>query len=165
MVEFSDGGKLAQAITAAADSKYLVAGSGGYGFIAAVSDMSSRQKAGKVFMSLEKGEKPLPPAIIQGDTVAVLSQNGKLLLFPLAELKEMAKGKGLMLIDLAPKDELVGIATLGRQALIVYGAGRGGKATEQAVEVRAQTAFRSARAKRGQEIPFKLKPTGLSASS
>jgi topoisomerase-4 subunit A len=59
--------------------------------------------------------------------VAVLTQTGKLLLFPLAELKEMAKGKGLMLIDLT-KERRGGrrVAVTG-QALLIGGSGRGGK--------------------------------------
>jgi topoisomerase-4 subunit A len=91
----------------------------------------------------------------------VLAQSGKLLLFPLAELKEMAKGKGLMLIDLAKNDETVGVAVSGKETLIIVGSSRGGKPVRQTLDVRAQAPFRGARARRGQEIPFKLKPTSL----
>ena len=127
MIDFQEGGKLAQALTAAPDSKYLVAGSGGYGFVASVTDMITRNKAGKAFLTVDKGEKPLPPALVAGDTAGVLTQGGRLLLFPLAELKEMARGKGLMLIDLAKSDEVVGVAITGEQALLISGVGRGGK--------------------------------------
>jgi topoisomerase-4 subunit A len=161
MIDFQEGGKLALVLTAAPESKYLVAGSGGYGFVASVADMVARNKAGKAFLTLDKGERPLPPAPVLGDTVAVLTLAGRLLLFPLAELKEMAKGKGLMLIDLTKNDEAVGIAVSGGQALLIGGSGRGGKAVEQALDVRAQAAFRGARARRGQEIPFKFKPASL----
>jgi topoisomerase-4 subunit A len=161
MVDFHDGGKLALALTAAPERKYLVTGSNGYGFVASVADMVSRNKAGKAFLALDKGEKPLPPAPVAGDTVAVLTQAGRLLLFPLAELKEMAKGKGLMLIDLAKSDEVVGVVVTGGQALVIGGSGRGGKLMQQSLDAHAQAGFRSARARRGQEIPFKLKPASL----
>ena len=161
MIDFQEGGKLALALTAAPESKYLVAGSAGYGFIASVADMIARNKAGKAFLALDKGEKPLPPAPVAGDTVAVLTQSARLLLFPLAELKEMAKGKGLMLIDLAKNDEVVGVAVSGGHALLVSGSGRGGKLVQQSLDVRGQASFRGTRARRGQEIPFKLKPVGL----
>ena len=46
-------------MSAVPEQKYLVAGSGGYGFIAAVEDMVSRVKAGKAFMTLEEDEEPL----------------------------------------------------------------------------------------------------------
>jgi topoisomerase-4 subunit A len=161
MIELQEGGKLAQVLTAAPESKYLVAGSGGYGFVASVADMIARNKAGKAFLTLDKGEKPLPPAPVAGNSVAVLTQGGRLLLFPLAELKEMAKGKGLMLIDLTKNDEVVGIAVSGGETLLIGGSGRGGKIVRQPLDARAQVAFRGARARRGQEIPFKLKPATL----
>ena len=164
MIDFQEGGKLAQVLTAAPESKYLVAGSGGYGFIASVADMMARNKAGKAFLSLDKGEKPLSPALVAGNSVAVLTQGGRLLLFPLAELKEMAKGKGLMLIDLTENDELVGVAVSGGETLLIGGSGRGGKLIQQPLDARAQATFRGARARRGQEISFKLKPATLEVS-
>jgi len=163
MIEFQDGGKLAQVLTAAPETKYLVAGSGGYGFVAAISDMVGRNKAGKGFLSLEKGERPLAPALAAGDTVAVLTHGGRLLMFPIAELREMSKGKGLMLIDLSKGDEVVGIATLGSGTLVIEGSGRGGKTSRQTLDSKSQAGFRGARARRGHEIPFKLKPSGLSS--
>ena len=165
MIDFQEGGKLALALTAAPESRYLVAGSGGYGFVASVADMIARNKAGKAFLTLDKGEKPLPPAPVLGDTVAVLTQGGRLLLFPLAELKEMAKGKGLMLIDLTGNDEVVGVAVCGGQTLLIGGSGRGGKVVQQPLDVRGQAAFRGARARRGQEITFKLKPANLNLAA
>ncbi len=161
MIDFQEGGKLALALTAAPDSKYLVAGSGGYGFVASVADMTARNKAGKTFLTLDKGERPVPSAPVLGDTVAVLTQAGRLLLFPVLELREMAKGKGLMLIDLAKNDEVVGVAVAGDRPLLIGGSGRGGKFVQHTLDVRGQAAFRGARARRGQEIPFKLKPTSL----
>ena len=125
----------------------------------------ARNKAGKAFLALDKGEKPLMPAPIAGDGVAVVTQGGRLLLFPLAELREMAKGKGLMLIDLGKNDEAVAVAVSGRSPLAITGAGRGGKASRQVLDVGALKAFQGARARRGQEIPFKLKPSGLESAS
>jgi topoisomerase-4 subunit A len=161
MIEFQEGGKLVQVLTAAPENKYLVAGSNGYGFVASVADMVARNKAGKAFLTLDKGKKPLPPAAVAGNSVAVLTQGGRLLLFPLAELKEMAKGKGLMLIDLAKNDEVVGVAVTGSETLLIGGSGRGGKPVQQPLDARAQAAFHGSRARRGQEIPFKLKPATL----
>ena len=165
MIDFQEGGKLALALTAAPESKYLVAGSNGYGFVAGVADMIARNKAGKAFLALDKGEKPLLPAPATGHTVAVLTLGGRLLLFPLAELKEMAKGKGLMLIDLAKNDEVVGVTVTAGQTLRIGGNGRGGKLVEQPLDSRAQAGFQGNRARRGQEIPFKLKPVSLALAS
>jgi topoisomerase-4 subunit A len=175
LIDFQAGGKLAQALTAAPEEKYLVASSGGYGFITSVGEMTARNKAGKVFLTLEKDETPLLSGKVGADgtpqsqslsgtaslSVAALSRNGRLLIFALSELKEMAKGRGLMLIDLGKGDALVGIAVIGKEPLVIQGAGRAGKETQAVLDAKAQTAFRASRARRGQEIPFKLKPTGL----
>ena len=82
-------------------------------------------------------------------------------MFPLIELKEMARGRGLMLIDLAKKDVLAGVALISQNPLRLQGVGRAGKPVESILEPRAQATFHGSRARRGQEIPFKFKPTGL----
>ncbi|MBK8761647.1 MAG: DNA topoisomerase IV subunit A [Sulfuritalea sp.] len=165
MIDFQEGGKLAQVLTASPETRYLVAGSGGYGFVASVADMMARNKAGKAFLNLENNERPLRPASIAGETTAVLTQGARLLLFPLAELREMAKGKGLMLIDLVKNDEAVAVAVLGHQPLFIEGSGRGGKLVTQTLDPRAQTEFQGARGRRGHEISARLKPLGLRLTS
>jgi topoisomerase-4 subunit A len=183
LIDFQEGGELVQALTAAPDTSYLVAGSGGCGFIASVADMVGRNKAGKGFLSLEKGESPLPPApvlrqvgaggtanaaaaaapatISPNTAVAVLASSGRLLLFPLTELKVMAKGKGLTLIDLAKGDELVGVAVTTHQTLVITGTGRGGKMVSHTLSTKEQADYRGSRARRGHEIPFKIKPVSI----
>jgi topoisomerase-4 subunit A len=161
LIEFQDGAKLAQALTDMPEAQYVFAGTGGYGFIASVADLVSRNRAGKAFMSLDKGEKPIRPAKVSGGgTLAAISQSGRLLIFPLDELKVMAKGRGLIIQDIGPKDELVGVA-VGDKAFTVSGAGRGGKATEWPVSGKDLTAYRGSRARKGQAIPARLKPSGL----
>jgi topoisomerase-4 subunit A len=165
LVEFQDGAKLAQALTDAPEAQYVFAGTGGYGFIAGIADLVSRNRAGKAFMSLDKGEKPVKPAkVSRGDTppaLAAISQTGRLLVFPLDELKLMAKGRGLIIQELAPKDELVAVAVGDGEAFTVSGTGRAGKATEWQVSGRDIAAYRGSRARKGQAIPAKLKPTAI----
>ncbi|MBL8487239.1 MAG: DNA topoisomerase IV subunit A [Rhodocyclaceae bacterium] len=161
MIELQDGAKLSQALTDAPEVRYLFANSGGYGFVAALGDLVSRNRSGKAFMTLAKGEKPLAPAKTAGDTVGTVTQGGRLLVFPLAELKEMAKGRGLMLQHLAPKDELAAVAVGDGKSFTVEGAGRGGKAMEWKVGTRDMENYRAARARKGHAIPQKWKPTGL----
>jgi topoisomerase-4 subunit A len=163
LVDFQDGGKLAHALTDAPETQYLFANSGGYGFIATLSDLVSRNRSGKAFMSLDKGEKPIRPAKLLGDTVAAISQSARLLVFPLSELKAMAKGRGLIIQDIAPKDELAGVA-VGTQAFIVAGSGRGGKPTQVKVGGAELDSHRAARARKGHPVASKLKPTGISVA-
>lgn len=162
MIELQDGAKVAQALTAEPETKYLFTGSGGYGFIAAVSDLVSRQKAGKAFMSLEKGEKPLAPVKTQGATLCAVSAAGRLLLFPLADIKEMSKGRGLMVMDLDKSDEMVGVTVNYGNFVTLEGAGRGGKTSSVTIEGAELDSHRGKRANKGQLIAAKLKPTGIS---
>jgi topoisomerase-4 subunit A len=161
LVEFQDGGKLAQALTDAPEAQYVFANSGGYGFIASIADLVSRNRAGKAFMSLDKGEKPIQPAKVSGgDTLAAISQSGRLLAFPLAELKVMAKGRGLIIQDVDSKDTLAGVA-VGTTAFVVAGTGRGGKTVELRIAGKELEGYRGSRARKGQLIQSKIKPTRI----
>ena len=161
LADFQEGGKLVQVLTNAPEAQYLFANSGGYGFIASLADLVSRNRAGKAFMSLDKGEKPLLPAKVSaGETAAAISSSGRLLLFPLADVKTMAKGRGTILQNVEPKDELAAVS-VGADKLIVSGTGRGGKASEWKLPSKDMDTFRGQRARKGHAIPAKLKPTGL----
>jgi topoisomerase IV subunit A len=163
LIEFQDGAKLAQALTDAPEVQYLFANSGGYGFVAGVADLVSRNRSGKAFLSLDKSERPIKPAKVVGDTVAAISQGGRLLLFPLAELKVMARGRGLIIQDVGAKDEMVAVAVGDGNRFTATGAGRAGKPAGWSGAGRELAPYRGNRAKKGQPIPAKLKPTGLSS--
>jgi len=162
LIELQDGAKLAQALTDAPEVQYLFANSAGYGFIASITDLISRNRAGKAFMSLNKGEKPLTPARVAGDTVAAISQSGRLLVFPLAELKAMPRGRGLIVQDIGAKDELSAVTVTAGLSVTIHGQGRGGKATEFVVAAKDLPTYRSSRARKGLPIASKIKPAGLS---
>jgi len=165
LVDFQDGGKLVHALTDVPEAQYLFANSGGYGFIASLSDLVSRNRAGKAFMALDKGEKPLVPAKVgAGETAGAISACGRLLLFPLTELKTMAKGRGTIIQSLDAKDELAAVA-VGTDSFNVTGSGRGGKPTEWKLVARDSATYRGQRARKGHAIPAKLKPTGLQPAS
>jgi topoisomerase-4 subunit A len=78
-------------------AKYLVAGSGGRGFLLPGAELVSERRAGKQILSLKPGEELAVCVPAVGDHVAVIGQNRKLLVFPLAELPEMPKGAGVAL--------------------------------------------------------------------
>ena len=103
LADFQDGGKpcLAQAVSG--DKLYLVAGEGGYGFRCQGSDFLSRGKAGKAFMTLDDNESPaiFQPAPTTGE-VACFTGDGRALVFASEEIRQLAKGRGLKLIDAAP---------------------------------------------------------------
>lgn len=66
----------------AAGTTLLLSGSGGYGFLATVDDMVSRQKAGKAFVSLNEGEALCPPSLASGGMVVRLAGQGGSVIAP-----------------------------------------------------------------------------------
>jgi len=128
----------------------LLAGTGGFGLLARVADLVARQRGGKSFLSLEAEEKPLPPSLADAQTqVACLSLAGRLLVFPLDELKLQANGgRGLTLIDLDAKDALLSVAAF-TVNLQVLGAGRGGKPKDELMRPAALAAYAGRRARKG----------------
>lgn len=81
----------------------LVASDAGYGFITHLGEMASKNKAGKVVLNAPTGTEVmqpqfLPDAPLEALKIAVVSNEGRLLLFPLSELPQLNKGKGNKMI-------------------------------------------------------------------
>ena len=90
-------------LTGAEGDRYLLASDAGYGFVVQFGQLQAKNKAGKAVLTLPKGAQVLPPAAIaQGEEplVVVATNEGRMLVFPLAELPEMARGKGNKLIGI-----------------------------------------------------------------
>ncbi|MBZ0091556.1 MAG: DNA topoisomerase IV subunit A, partial [Sulfuricellaceae bacterium] len=105
LIGLQSGSKVAGVVTGQPEDKILLANSGGYGFVTRISDMASRQKGGKTLMTLEDGETILPPLRLDGQGaapryLACISSDDRLLVYLLAEVKELAKGRGVILMAL-----------------------------------------------------------------
>ncbi len=154
LIELESGTQPAHYLAGNALQTLLLAGTGGFGLLARIGDLVSRQRGGKSFLSLEAGEKPLPPSLVSEATtqVACLSLAGRLLVFGLDELKLQANGgRGLTLIDLEAKDALVSVAAFGA-ALQVLGTGRGGKAKDELLKGAALALHGGKRARKGKVV-------------
>jgi topoisomerase-4 subunit A len=82
---------------------YLLSTDAGYGFVCKVEDMMSRNKAGKALLSVPRGAKVLPPVPVRsldGDSIVAVSSEGYMLVTPLSELPQLAKGKGNKIINI-----------------------------------------------------------------
>jgi topoisomerase-4 subunit A len=77
--------------------RLLVASSAGDGFIVAETEVIAQTRAGRQVLNLRDGAKAVICQPVTGDHVAVVGQNRKLLVFPLADLPEMTRGKGVRL--------------------------------------------------------------------
>ena len=100
--------------------KRIVASSAGYGFIVQESELESNRKAGKSAVNVPTGSTLQICDVVRGDHVAVIGTNKKLLIFPLDELPEMARGKGNKLQNYRGTDKLGDVIVFdGEDGLIV----------------------------------------------
>ena len=165
LIDLETGTRPAHYFAGSVQETLLLASTGGFGLLARVGDLLSRQRGGKSFLTLEPGETPLPPSPVRDATqVACLSASGRLLVFRLDELKLQANGgRGLTLIDLDAKDALAGVAVFG-QALRVLGAGRGGKPKDEVLKGAALAPYVGKRARKGKALGSAIKATQLAAA-
>ncbi len=188
LIELESGTQVLHYFAGPASAQLLLAGSGGYGFVASVDNMVSRQKAGKAFITCNPGEVVCAPSLVAGASlpqglastsagalpntpralvapatdVACASALGRILTFKLSELKTMEKGgRGLMLLALEDKDSLAGAAAYTRSVRIA-GIGRGGKEREETLEIRSLNNARAPRGRKGKAADLGFKPQAIS---
>lgn len=167
-IELESGTQLVHYFAGAANVFLLLSNSGGYGFVAAVENMVSRQKGGKSFVSLGAGETVCRPSLVGvagaesfATHVCCASTGKRILTFEIKELKPMANGgRGLMLMDLEPKEELAGAAAYTRSVRIT-GLGRGDKEREEVLEIRSLNNARGARGRKGKVADLGFKPLAV----
>ena len=113
------------------DALYLLASDAGYGFVARLEDLQTKNRAGKAALKLPRGARVMQPAGIPASVeeawVVAVSNEGRMLLFPLAELPQLPRGKGNKLMSipsarvLSREEFVVAIEVLApADALIVY---------------------------------------------
>lgn len=154
LIELESGTQPSHYFAGNAAQTLLLANTGGFGLLARVGDLVSRQRGGKSFLSLEADEKPLPPSLADGmKNVACLAMTGKLLVFGLDELKLQPNGgRGLTLIDVDAKDPLVSVAAFGDVLQVLGVALRGGKPREELLKGAALAAHVGKRARKGRAV-------------
>jgi topoisomerase-4 subunit A len=150
------------------DDLLLIAMASGNGFLANVSDMVTRNKAGKSFVGVDEkfdgGDHVLPLQVVREgmNMVACLSGNGRLLTFEIADLKRLqAGGKGVILMDLDAKESLQSAIAFGAKGLQMDGLGRAGKPTSVNITYKTLMDFKAQRARKGHAIEPKLKDAKL----
>jgi len=77
--------------------RYLVAATDGRGFVAKGEELVAEKRTGKQVLLLEPGREAAVCGLVEGDMVAVIGTNRKLLVFPLDDVPEMARGRGVQL--------------------------------------------------------------------
>ncbi|MFC1665282.1 DNA topoisomerase IV subunit A [Pseudomonadota bacterium] len=88
------------------DDRYLLSTDAGYAFMAKLGDLVTRIKAGKVVLRVPAGAGVLPVQRVhdvEEDWVAIVTTAGNLVVYMVGELPEMARGKGVKMINIPPK--------------------------------------------------------------
>ena len=145
-------------LTGTDQDRFLIASDAGYGFIARFRDLQAKNKAGKALLSLPKGARVLQPASVQGDgdlLVAAATTEGRLLVFPLGELPELARGKGNKIIGIpsaraaAREEYMVGVVVMSEGDLLQITAGK------QHLKLKFSDLenYRGERGRRGNKLP------------
>ncbi|MFQ5937507.1 MAG: DNA topoisomerase IV subunit A [Acidiferrobacterales bacterium] len=100
------GATFAGAMMGQPDELFLLASDAGYGFVAKLEDLYAKNKSGKAVLRMPKGAKVLPPRRVgnhEGDWIAAVTNQGRLLTFMIGELPRMPKGKGIKIINIPSK--------------------------------------------------------------
>lgn len=112
---------------------YIIASDAGYGFIVKGEDLQTKNKAGKALLSLPENAKVILPQLISNletDRIAALTNEGRLLVFPMADLPQLSKGKGNKIINISSiraathEEYMVSIAVLPQEASLVLQSGK-----------------------------------------
>jgi len=116
------------------DTRLILATDFGYGFVTRFESLTGRNKAGKQIISLSDGAKVLAPQVSADparDRIVVVSSEGHLLMFSVAELPDLDKGKGNKLIEIPKKqlaegERVAGVAVVseGRGEVTMYAGAR-----------------------------------------
>jgi topoisomerase-4 subunit A len=142
----------------AEEDLYLLASDAGYGFVSKLGDLQTKNRAGKAALTLPKGGQVLQPAAIaavEGSWVAAVSNEGRLLVFPLADLPQLARGKGNKIIGIPgarvlSRDEfVVGVQVLTEKDHLVVNAGK----RHLKLKFSELEHYRGERGRRGNKLP------------
>lgn len=99
------GVQFCAAVSAKPEQLLLMSTDAGYGFVAKFEDLVSKNKAGKAAVSVPKGAKIIAPvqiSQIQDTWLVAVSNEGRMLVFPLEDLPQLARGKGNKIISISP---------------------------------------------------------------
>jgi topoisomerase-4 subunit A len=100
-----DAAAFVDVLAGKSSDRYLLASDAGYGFVTQLENMYAKNKSGKALLSLPKGARVLSAGAVTDvatDHIVAVTTEGRMLMIPLNELPEMAKGKGNKIIGIPP---------------------------------------------------------------
>ena len=119
-------------VIAGNNERVMLASSAGYGFVTKLSELYTKNKAGKALLTIPQGAKILSPVLFEGEEglVAAVSKQGRLLIFSVSEVPELSRGKGNKLLQIPTKDlnagddEVLGFCVVNLDQMIRIHAGK-----------------------------------------
>ena len=167
LLELEDGTRLVHYFAGSADTPLMLASTAGYGFASKAGDMISRQKGGKSFMTMEAGDEPLMPRVMgkNASAIACLSENGRLLVFGLDEIKmQPGGGRGVTLMELDAKEKLIAAQPVSQKGVRVIGiSSRAAKPQELNLSAASLAIHIGKRARKGKLLASRMKASQLEA--
>ena len=96
------GALFTHVIMGADDQKVLMGTDAGYGFVTKIGELFTKNKAGKAVVSIPKGGRILQPKMVssQDSHIAAVSNEGRMLVFPIDDIPELTRGKGNKIINI-----------------------------------------------------------------
>jgi topoisomerase-4 subunit A len=152
------GESIEQVIMGKEQQYYLLASDAGYGFVCQFKDLVSRNKNGKAILTLPTGAKVLNPVAVNdvsSESVVAISNEGRMLVFPVADLPQLSKGKGNKILSIpalraqSREEYVVALATIPAGATLTLQAGKR-KLTLKPADL---DHYRGERGRRGNKLP------------
>ena len=140
----------------------LIASDAGYGFVMKLGDMHTKNHNGKAILTVPTGAKALLPQLItnlEAEYLAAATNDGRLLVFPIACLPILARGKGNKIINIAPaavinrEEYIAGIAILGETDGIKLISGK----KQLTMQPSDLVHYQGVRGRRGNKLPKALR--------
>src|SRR5690606_23665228 len=148
-----DGSSFRAVMIGAPEDKWVAASPAGYGFVVKLEDLYSRNKAGKAVLKVPQGSSVIPaaPVVVDAEWIAAASSDGRLLIFPLEELPELPRGKGVKILSLPSKEpvELAAIAAFAEGRSLKIRCGE----RQMTLKPDDQNHYRGERGRRGVALP------------
>ena len=141
-------------LSASPDTPVLMSTSGGNALRARIDGFVTRQRAGKQFFTVDEGESQRTPSLLPADAkeVAALSGEGRILVFPLEEVKELPSGgRGVMAMKLHDGESMLGLRPV-QDAIRIAAIGRGDKRITITIDAKSIEHYRGARARTGRVL-------------
>ncbi|MBY8087972.1 DNA topoisomerase IV subunit A [Vibrio fluvialis] len=99
----AEGTSIRQVVMGEEDQLWLVGSDAGYGFVCKGTDLLSKNRSGKALVNLpDNAEVMTPQAVndLQNDEILAITNQGRMLLFPIKDLPQLGKGKGNKIINI-----------------------------------------------------------------